>query len=49
VLDSNEELDAKQKFDDFVNKSQQFTIDPNELSANASQNCSEIYQETSNI
>ena len=35
ALASNEELDAKQKFADLVNKSQQFTIDPNDISANA--------------
>ena len=35
VLASEEELDAKQKFDDLVTKSQQFTIDPNDISANA--------------
>ena len=35
VLASDEELDAKQKFDDLVTKSQQFTIDPNDISANA--------------
>ena len=35
VLATEEELDAKQKFDDLVTKSQQFTIDPNDISANA--------------
>ena len=35
VLASDEELDAKQKFADLVTKSQQFTIDPNDISAEA--------------
>ena len=35
VLNSDEELDAKQKFANLVNKSEQFTLDPNEISTNA--------------
>ena len=35
VINSDEELDAKQKFANLVNKSEQFTLDPNEISTNA--------------